>query len=121
MNIHKELNARSKGRVTKEKVDVLEKGIDCLWDKMLPYEENANEERKLRIKAVEELRKHETKMLGSVKDFDKNIFREDSRQSRWSRPKIKMIRQGTPADEETDAKISDLTRKGEKNPKILKR
>ena len=54
-------------------------------------------------------------MFGSVKDFDKNIFREDSRQSRWSRPKIKMIRQGrTTIDEEKDAKVSDLIRKGER-------
>ena len=59
------------------------------------------------------------KLFGSVKDFDKNIFREDSRQSRCSKPKIKMIRQGrTPADEEKDAKISVLTRKGEKIPRF---
>ena len=70
---------------------------------------------KLRIKAVKEFRKREKKLLGSVKDFNKNIFREDARQSRWSRPKIKMIRQGrTSVDEEKDVKISDLNRKGEK-------
>jgi hypothetical protein len=69
------------------------------------YEEDANEERKLRIKAVEELRKHEKKMFGSVKTFDKDIFRDDTRQSRWSKPKIKMIRQVRPvAEEEKDAK-----------------
>ena len=93
-------------------MDVLEKDIDCLWQKVLAYEEYATEERKLRIKAVEELRKHEVKSLGSVKDFDKSIFGEDSRQSRWSRPKIKMVRHGrTSIDEEKDAKVSDLTRK----------
>jgi hypothetical protein len=80
------------------------------------YEEYANEDRKLRIKAVEELRKHEIKLFGRVKDFDKNIFREASRQSRWSRPQIKMIRQGrTTIEEERDAKVSDFTRKGEKD------
>ena len=41
LNIHKELNARNKGKVTKEKVDVLEKDIDCLWGKVLAYEEYA--------------------------------------------------------------------------------
>ena len=43
LNIHKELNARNQGRVTKEKVDVLEKDIDCLWDKVLAYEKYASE------------------------------------------------------------------------------
>ena len=43
------------------------------------YEEYANEARKLTIKAVEEFRKHEKKLLGSVKDFDKDIFRDDAR------------------------------------------
>ena len=50
MKIHKELNAKNRGTVTKEKVEVLEKDIDCLWEKVLAYEEYANEERKLRIK-----------------------------------------------------------------------
>ena len=50
-----------------------------------------------------------------MKDFDKDIFRDDARQSRWSRPKIKMIRQGRPvAEEGKDAKVSDLTQRGNK-------
>jgi hypothetical protein len=78
------------------------------------YERYAVEERKLRTKAVEELRKHETRMFGSVKDFDKNIFREDSRPSRWQRPKIKMIRQGNKVEEpEKDKNLLVLTRKAE--------
>ena len=40
MNIHKELNARNKGKITKEKVEVLEKDIYCLWDKVLAYEKS---------------------------------------------------------------------------------
>ena len=113
LDIHIKINSWSQGRVTKEKVDVLEKDIDCLWEKVRAYEEYATEERKLRIKAVEELRKHEKKLFGSVKDFDKDIFRDDTRQSRWSRPNIKMIRQGRPvAEEERDAKVSDLTQRG---------
>jgi hypothetical protein len=54
-------------------------------------------------------------MFGSVKPFDKDIFRDDTRQSRWSRPKIKMIRQGLPVvEEERDAKVADLIQKGTK-------
>ena len=100
LKIHKELNAKYRGAITEEKVDVLEKDIDLLWEKVFAYERYAVEERKLRIKAVKELRKHEARMFGSVKDFDKNIFREDLRQSRWQRPKIKMIRQGTKVEEQ---------------------
>ena len=74
---------KHRGARTEEKIEVLEKDIDLLWKKVSAYERHAIEERTLRIKAVEELRKHETRMFGSVKDFDKNIFLEDSRQSRW--------------------------------------
>ena len=73
LGLHIKINSWSQGRATQEKIDVLEKDIDCLLEKVRVYEEDANQERKLRIKAVEELRKHEKKMFGSVKPFDKDI------------------------------------------------
>jgi hypothetical protein len=87
---HIKINYWSKGIATPDKIEVLERDIDCLWEKVRVYEADAKEERTLRIKAVEELRKHEKKMFGDVRPFDKDIFREDARPNRWTNPKIKM-------------------------------
>ena len=52
LGLHIKINSWNRGKATQEKIDVLEKDIDCLWEKVRVYEEDANEERKLRIKAV---------------------------------------------------------------------
>ena len=85
---------------SEEKITILEQDIDLLWQKVCVYEKYSAEERNLRVKAREAFRKHEIRMFGSVKDYDKKIFKEEPRQSRWQRPKIKMTRQGNQAVEE---------------------
>jgi hypothetical protein len=43
LGLHIKINSWSHGRATQEKIDVLEKDIDCLWEKVRVYEEDANE------------------------------------------------------------------------------
>ena len=64
---HKEINQKYRGKVSKEKITILEQDIDLLWEKVCVYDKYAAEERNLRVKAVEAFRKHETRMFGSVK------------------------------------------------------
>ena len=48
LGLHIKINSWNRGRATQEKIDVLDKDIvDCLWEKVRVYEEDANEERKL--------------------------------------------------------------------------
>ena len=70
----KEINEKYKGAASEEKITILEQDIDLLWQKVCVYEKYFAEERNLRIKAVEALRKHEIRMFGNVKDYDKKYL-----------------------------------------------
>ena len=82
--------------------ETYEKEIKVLWQKVTTYELYSIEERNLRIQAVEELRRHEEKLFGKVKDIvlpeqgptkgKWSTPSESSKQSESSKPSFKMMR-----------------------------
>ena len=52
------------GEPHKDRQELFEKEIEILWDKAVVYEKYSEEERLLRNKAVDALKRHEKKMFG---------------------------------------------------------
>lgn len=96
----------------------LEKEIELLWEKVVVYEKYSDEERNLRIKAVEAMRKPEAQLSGKVQDIclpPEEPQGEAAKSSRWSRPRVKMMRvtgQGNQRLEEEIEAITDIERRG---------
>ena len=83
---------------SREKDKLLQREIDLLWRKVIIYEVYGDVERKLRHRAVELLRQHEEQLFGRVKEIvaKKDEDEDQPRASRWSRPRVLMIRFGYP-------------------------
>ena len=84
------------------------------------YEKHAEEERKLRVKTVEALRRYEEQFFGKVTDFTTGriiVKEEMPRSSRWSKPRVKMIYIQDPTEsleiEGNDYVLRDMIRRAE--------
>ena len=74
------------------------------------YERYAEQERALRIQAVNLLRRHEENMFGKIKDIETG----ESEESITKRPRINMMKvERQPDHEDVDQQIRELIEKGE--------
>ena len=100
----------------------MEKEIERLWKKVVVYEKYSDDDRNLRIRAVEALRSYEAQHFREVQDIlipPEEPKDEEAKSSRWGRPKVMMLRvkeQGTQRlrdeIEAGERRITDIERRG---------
>ena len=126
LDVHKGLKVRhpylKDDDPSKERELPLEREIELLWEMVMVYEKYSEEERNLRIKAVEALRKHEEQPLGKVQEIclpPEEPHEESAKSSRWSKPRVKTMRvpaQGNQRVEDDieadDRRLADMERRG---------
>ena len=86
-----------------------------MWDRIEVFERYAEQERALRIQAVNLLRRHEEKMFGGIKKIEpERITHIESERSMTKRPRINMMKvEEKPVQEDVDQQIRELIEKGE--------
>jgi hypothetical protein len=95
---------------------ILLKNNSLLWDKTEVYEKYAEQEKALRIQAVNQLRKHEEKMFGQISDIEERKVDQSSgnKEPTSKRPRVKMMKsEGNPTEEDVEQRINDLIEKGD--------
>jgi hypothetical protein len=106
---------------SKERQELLEKGSEILWDKVVVYEKYSEEEKLVRDKAVDALRKHEERMFGKIQENEPKVQKEPkeeqslgSEEPDQKKPRVKMMRTGeSPPDDEVDQRLNELIQRGD--------
>ena len=95
---------------------ILLKNNSQLWDRIEVFERYAEQERALRIQAINLLRRHEEKMFGKIKEIETGETNQSvgSEGSITKRPRVNMMRvEEKQAQEDVDQQIRELIEKGE--------
>jgi hypothetical protein len=103
------------GDTTSELQVILLKENSQMWDRIEVFERYAEQERALRIQAINLLRRHEEKMFGKIKDIETGESNHIGREgSITKRPRVNMMKvEEKQAQEDVDQQIRELIEKGE--------